>query len=93
MKAKIENKVSAAQEIDKGDTKPGQQQEPVPRLPHERDESADNQSSPDTPGTDVTRQGYEDVKRGLVDTDRGPEMDKRRLNRVPPDSPPPKPER
>jgi hypothetical protein len=80
-------KSPAAGERDKGNTKPEQHEGTVPRLPHERDESADNQSSPDRPGTDVTRQGYEDVARGLVDTDRGPEMDKRRLNRVPPDPP------
>ncbi|MGE5384347.1 MAG: hypothetical protein ACM3SV_00505 [Betaproteobacteria bacterium] len=80
----------ADHERGRGDTKPEQQGEAKPRMPHEHDQSADQQSQAGRPGTDVTRQGYEDVKQGLVDTDRGPEMDKRRLNRVPAD--PKKPE-
>jgi hypothetical protein len=44
-----------------------------PRLPHERDESSDSQSSePDA----VMQQAKKDLERGLVDTDRGPVMDK-----------------
>lgn len=43
---------------------------PVPRLPHEHDESADNQAADDRPSAERTQQGFEDVARGLVDTDR-----------------------
>jgi hypothetical protein len=41
-----------------------------PRLPHDRDESADsqNKAAPDTRG--IGRKAYEDVKAGRVDTDR-----------------------
>ena len=40
---------------------------PAPKLPHERDESADEQrTSPDQAAV----KGYADVQRGLVDTDR-----------------------
>ncbi len=46
--------------------------EKVPRLPHERDASAD--SSGQKP-QESTKQAYADVKRGLVDTDKGPPMD------------------
>lgn len=43
---------------------------PVPRLPHEHDESADNQAAPQRPSAERTQQGFRDVERGLVDTDR-----------------------
>ena len=41
-----------------------------PRLPHDRDESADSQQRavPDTRG----RKAHEDIEAGRVDTDRGP---------------------
>ena len=43
-----------------------------PRLPHDRDESADSQIK-GPPGTQtIGRQAYDDVKAGRVDTDRGP---------------------
>lgn len=38
----------------------------VPRMPHERDESADSQQS--GPREDM-KQAYEDIERGLKDTD------------------------
>ena len=41
--------------------------EPEPRLPHERDESADSQGGAPR---DIMRQAQADVARGLVDTDR-----------------------
>ena len=43
-----------------------------PRLPHERDESADDQGAP--PG-DLGRQAQNDVNNGQQDTDRGPVLD------------------
>lgn len=45
------------------------------RLPHEHDESADSQQARPIPEP-IERQAHEDVRRGLVDTDRGPVMDR-----------------
>ncbi|HYJ97991.1 MAG TPA: hypothetical protein VEX14_08010 [Burkholderiaceae bacterium] len=44
-----------------------------PRLPHDRDESADSQQQavPDARG----RKAHEDMKAGRVDTDRGPVLE------------------
>ncbi|HET9208560.1 MAG TPA: hypothetical protein VFO28_20130 [Burkholderiaceae bacterium] len=44
-----------------------------PRLPHDRDESADSQQQavPDARG----RKAHDDVKAGRVDTDRGPVLE------------------
>lgn len=46
--------------------------EPAPRLPHERDESADSQVDSQS---SVIRQARSDVESGRVDTDRGAPMD------------------
>jgi len=46
--------------------------EPDAKLPHERDESAGNAA--DAPRGEVQK-AYEDAKRGMPDTDRGPVMD------------------
>ncbi|MEP6792077.1 MAG: hypothetical protein ABI907_11945 [Ramlibacter sp.] len=58
-----------------GNTIPGQgetgTQRKAPRMPHERDESADSQESAEPSGRRVGSQAHEDVERGLVDTDRG----------------------
>ena len=43
-----------------------------PRMPHERDESSDSQIGA---SSGIVKQAYEDVRRGLTDTDRGPPMD------------------
>ena len=43
----------------------------APRLPHEHDESADAQSGKPS---EIIRQAARDLKRGLRDTDRGPQM-------------------
>ena len=59
-----------------GNTLPaqGSKQQGVPRMPHERDESADSQS----PGEPSTRRmgaiAHDDLERGLVDTDKGPAL-------------------
>lgn len=46
---------------------------PEARLPHERDQSVDmTHGEPDA----QMEQAYKDVKRGLQDTDRGPQADK-----------------
>jgi hypothetical protein len=49
------------------------EQTPEPRLPHERDESADSQqkATPDSLG----RKALDDVEAGRVDTDRGPVLE------------------
>lgn len=55
-------------------TLPSANGEPVPRLPHEHDESSDSQQGTDAEG--VMQQAHADVQRGLVDTDRAPVMDR-----------------
>ncbi|MBL8303575.1 MAG: hypothetical protein JNM26_12480 [Ideonella sp.] len=57
-----------------GHTTPGEGGEPSPRLPHERDESSDSQRSPEP--DDMMEQAHADLRRGLVDTDRGPVLDR-----------------
>jgi hypothetical protein len=48
-----------------------------PRLPHERDESSDSQvAAPAEDSGQPGRQAYEDLQRGVVDTDRGPLLDR-----------------
>lgn len=44
----------------------------TPRMPHERDESADSQHSQTR---EVMKQAHQDVSRGMPDTDKGPPMD------------------
>ena len=55
-----------------GDT---QTQERVPRMPHERDESADSQSASEPSGQRVGQAAHDDIERGVVDTDKGPVLD------------------
>jgi hypothetical protein len=46
-----------------------------PRLPHDRDESADSQVKA-TPGTQsIGQRAHDDVEAGRVDTDRGPVLE------------------
>jgi hypothetical protein len=69
-----------------GQTTPHVDGELAPRLPHERDESADSQpAAPDA----VTHQAHEDLKRGLVDTDRGPVLERVYQHQVRPGAPKP----
>ena len=53
----------------------GEKQDRVPRMPHERDESADSQapSEPSAPG--MAQVAREDIERGVVDSDKGPVLD------------------
>ena len=62
-----------------------------PRLPHERDESADNQRKGDTQPDDVGRKAYEDVVAGRVDTDRGPVLEELFRTKLRRDEPPARP--
>lgn len=68
----------ALRDAEGGQTKVEQGGESAPRLPHERDQSADSQATPDGQPTEVGRQAHADVERGVVDTDRGPVMDRLR---------------
>lgn len=53
----------------------GETQDKAPRLPHERDESADSQAAAASADKTLGRIAQADVARGLVDTDKGPVMD------------------
>lgn len=71
-----------------GSTHPSRDHETEPRLPHERDESADSQADDraNAPGREIGERAFDDVKSGRVDTDRGPVMDRlyrRNLRRRP----------
>jgi len=46
-----------------------------PRLPHERDESADSQVQGNTQSEEIGRKALEDIRAGRVDTDRGPVLE------------------
>jgi len=65
------------------------EQTPEPRLPHDRDESADSQqqAAPDA----MARKAHDDAKAGRVDTDRGPVLEE--LNRRLPSQQTPAPKR
>lgn len=54
------------------ETKPSVRNQSVPRLPHERDESASSQHGPDQ---EVVRQAARDIENGLQDTGTGPVLD------------------
>lgn len=60
-----------------GETRPAQgpAQEPQPRMPHERDESADSQAAGEPSGKRMGQLAHDDLERGLVDTDKGPVLD------------------
>ncbi|MDH6592528.1 hypothetical protein M2165_002417 [Variovorax sp. TBS-050B] len=59
-----------------GDTKVEQGGDSAPRLPHERDQSADSQEAQDGQHSQMGRKGHDDVERGVVDTSRGAETDR-----------------
>lgn len=59
-----------------GDTTMNQAHHRPPRLPHERDESADSQDLQQPDQQQKMQQAHDDVEQGLVDTDRGPVLDK-----------------
>jgi hypothetical protein len=66
------------QRDDKGETVPqqGETQQRVPRAPHERDESASSQAPGEASARESGKQGARDVERGLVDTDKGPALER-----------------
>lgn len=59
-----------------GNTLPRKDGQPAPRLPHERDESSDQQNGDSAEGARIGRQAHADTQSGQVDTDRGPVLDK-----------------
>jgi hypothetical protein len=62
----------------RGQTVPvqGEQQERVPRAPHERDESADSQARAEPSQRRIGSVAHDSVERGQVDTDKGPVLDR-----------------
>ena len=53
----------------------GENQQPVPRMPHERDESADSQPKMDASHERVGHAAQDDAERGVQDTTKGAELD------------------
>ena len=58
-----------------GRTESSKESSPGPRLPNERDESADSQASQSPDAADISRRAYEDAAQGLPDTGRLPVTD------------------
>lgn len=65
------HRTGATPEKDGGQTKPVVDGKSAPKLPHERDESANSQQARNTSTAQVGQQAYEDVDSGQVDTDKG----------------------
>ncbi len=59
-------------------TTPSRGNQREPKLPHERDQSSEPQAPVNEDARKVGEQAARDVERGLVDTDRGPVVE--RLN-------------
>lgn len=57
------------------ETQQGETQQTVPRMPHERDESADSQAREQPSADRIGSAAHEDVVRGVPDTSRGTETD------------------
>jgi hypothetical protein len=66
-----------AERTRQGNTVPaqGETQQRTPRMPHERDESADSQAAGEPSGQRMGRAGQEALEQGQVDTDKGPALD------------------
>jgi hypothetical protein len=71
-----------------GRTSPSIEDKPVPRLPHEHDESSDSQTHGEV--QPVIRQAHDDVVAGRVDTDRSVPMDRAYQHQKEPAAPPPR---
>lgn len=56
-------------------TAQGENQHPVPRMPHERDESADSQQRMEPSNRRVGEKAQADAESGKVDTSKGAELD------------------
>ena len=53
----------------------GERQQPVPRMPHERDESADSQPRMEPSNRRIGEKAQADAERGVADTSKGAELD------------------
>lgn len=53
----------------------GEKQQPRPRMPHERDESTDSQANDAADIRGMGKIAHDSVRRGEVDTDKGPVLD------------------
>jgi hypothetical protein len=71
-----------------GGTQPVRHERAEPRLPHEHDESSDSQVVGSPGSAEVGQQAYDDVERGLVDTDRGAVSDEVYNRSLKPSRPP-----
>lgn len=76
--------------VDQGETIPVRGEKREPKLPHERDESADSQASEQPSQAEVGEQAYEDIDRGLVDTGRAPVTNRVYKERLRGEKPPPR---
>jgi hypothetical protein len=78
----MQNRMTSRSRPRQGNTLPAQgtNEEPVqraaPRLPHERDESADSQPSAEPSAERMGQAAHDDLADGRVDTDKGPAMDR-----------------
>lgn len=59
-----------------GRTERAKENVPGPRLPHERDESADSQQPGPPPQGEIGERAYRDAERGRPDTGRAPVLDR-----------------
>jgi len=56
-------------------TEQGEDQRTVPRMPHERDESADSQARQEPSNARMGKIAQSDTERGVKDTSKGAELD------------------
>jgi hypothetical protein len=85
--SKTPGAATARRDTSSGKRVPAAQRASRPRLPHERDASADSQTPVPGPASDVGAQAHRDLQRGLQDTDRGPVIDEVYRKSVKPDKP------
>jgi hypothetical protein len=71
------NKSNDERGAGRGDTRTvqGETQQPVPRTPNERDESAGSQADANPSAQSMGRIAHDSVADGQVDTDKGPVLD------------------
>ena len=74
--AATRKKPGGGQDAGGGKTKVVQHGKSRGRLPHERDESSDSQQGQGGEPPEVGKRAHEDIERGLVDTDRGPVIER-----------------
>jgi hypothetical protein len=60
-----------------GNTVPvqGEKQQPAPRMPHERDESADSQQAREPSAKRLGAVAHDDLEQGRADTGKGPVLE------------------